>query len=715
MYKQPLLVLSMSSLLIACGGNSDSSSKPVQQVPELNHAKMALTPLAKESNTSFAQHLKNGLYLRNSSNNSVEDQAETLATFSDGTSKSSASSSFSGTTVQYQGVDEGDRIKYDGQYLFIANQNYADYVKGETKAQASVRILQRESDSSLTAMADVVINSDSNDIDSIYLHENSLAVFSNVYSSYAASSSNSVSSALTTELTSELFFPTEQHFNLALVDVENPNNSQVTASYTIDGNIIDSRRVDNVLYVISSYRPHLDGLIYANTDEEKLSNYQKIQATNISDLLPSYTTANGERFPLVSEDNCYLPENATDKDGFDGVVTLTAIDMNNAQTLTSVCINTQVEGIYASASSVYLYGTDYQYSDEIIANQTNENKVTETSVIHKFAIDGLAINYAASGTVSGRFNWHMSNLRFSEYNDYLRVVTTSGNRREGFEHKLNVFNQAGNQLNLVAQLPNATQPTPIGKVTEEGIVQEDIKAVRFYGDLAYIVTFLTTDPLYIIDLTDAVNPEISGELEIPGYSAYLQPLSENLLLGIGQNVDPNQFGFLDDSIGEVKDDSSTNSQISPIVEGAKVSLYDVSDINSPQEISSIVYENGYTPAEFDYHALTSLKMPDGSFRIALPIERWGSYTEQQDEVIRYIWAPENFLALVEVSASDSNALLINKGEIHAKTDSETGSFTNYVSGWDDRAVFHQDDIYYIHGNGVWHSNWLTPEQLSGPF
>ncbi|MBA6233349.1 beta-propeller domain-containing protein [Colwellia sp. MB3u-22] len=61
---------------------------------------------------------------------------------------------------------------------------------------------------------------------------------------------------------------------------------------------------------------------------------------------------------------------------------------------------------------------------------------------------------------------------------------------------------------------------------------------------------------------------------------------------IGHNVDPNRL-FL------AEDDGTT-----PIIEGAKISLFDVSNMNNPLEIKSIVYENSYTPVEFDYHALT---------------------------------------------------------------------------------------------------------------
>ena len=65
---------------------------------------------------------------------------------------------------------------------------------------------------------------------------------------------------------------------------------------------------------------------------------------------------------------------------------------------------------------------------------------------------------------------------------------------------------------------------------------EQIYAVRFIGDTGYVVTFRQVDPLYTLDLSDPAEPRVVGELKIPGYSAYLHPVGEGLLLGIGQDA-----------------------------------------------------------------------------------------------------------------------------------------------------------------------------------
>ena len=71
------------------------------------------------------------------------------------------------------------------------------------------------------------------------------------------------------------------------------------------------------------------------------------------------------------------------------------------------------------------------------------------------------------------------------------------------------------------------RPRKLGEL--EVVRNESLHATRFDGDKAYIVTFLRIDPLWIVDLSDPSHPTISGELEVPGWSTYLQPMGDRLL------------------------------------------------------------------------------------------------------------------------------------------------------------------------------------------
>ena len=127
---------------------------------------------------------------------------------------------------------------------------------------------------------------------------------------------------------------------------------------------------------------------------------------------------------------------------------------------------------------------------------------------------------------------------------------------------------------------------------------EQIRSVRFLDDTGYVVTFRQTDPLYVIDLSDPANPVLDGELKIPGYSAYLHPVGDGLLLGVGQNA---------------TDEGRTL--------GTQLSLFDVSDPTNPQQIDTLPI-GGSSEVEWDHKAF--LYWPeDGT--IVLPVSPgWNS-------------------------------------------------------------------------------------------
>jgi hypothetical protein len=130
---------------------------------------------------------------------------------------------------------------------------------------------------------------------------------------------------------------------------------------------------------------------------------------------------------------------------------------------------------------------------------------------------------------------------------------------------------------------------------------ERIYAVRFMDDTGYVVTFRQTDPLYVLDLRNPAAPAVTGELKIPGYSAYLHPMGDGLLLGVGQDAD---------EAGRVK--------------GLQVSVFDVSDPADPQRIQNYVIENGGSEAEWDHHAFLYWAARD---LLVLPVQRWGRWIE----------------------------------------------------------------------------------------
>ena len=107
---------------------------------------------------------------------------------------------------------------------------------------------------------------------------------------------------------------------------------------------------------------------------------------------------------------------------------------------------------------------------------------------------------------------------------------------------------------------------------------ERIYAVRFLGDRGYVVTFRQVDPLYTLDLRDPERPRVR-RAEGHRLSSYLHPVSDTLLLGIGQDA-TEQGRTL----------------------GTQVSLFDVSDPAPPRLVGARVARPGASAAEQDHHA-----------------------------------------------------------------------------------------------------------------
>jgi uncharacterized secreted protein with C-terminal beta-propeller domain len=168
--------------------------------------------------------------------------------------------------------------------------------------------------------------------------------------------------------------------------------------------------------------------------------------------------------------------------------------------------------------------------------------------------------YLASGRVKGRL---LNSFSMSEHAGDLRVATTDDAVQES---SVTVLREQDGALAFVGGVGG------LGKT-------EQIYSVRFLGDRGYVVTFRQTDPLYVIDLADPAAPKVAGELKIPGYSAYLHPISEHQLIGVGQ-----------DATDEGR------------VRGTQLSLFDVSDPANPKRLANATLPQSNSEAEYDHHA-----------------------------------------------------------------------------------------------------------------
>lgn len=375
------------------------------------------------------------------------------------------------------------------------------------------------------------------------------------------------------------------------VDLSNPDALRVVRTVRLDGNYLSARAIgDTVRMVVSSYPAQLP-FVYPSTpsaeDFALEANRQIIRDSKIETWLPGYTTYDGEgretsKGLLVDCARMHRPEEFA---GFD-TLSVTTLDLGAALRVgggTGVIAEGQT--VYASSENLYV-STNVWIPDDAWQRFPNDMPILEQSyetAIHKFAIAGEGpAEYLASGSVKGHL---LNQFAMDELDGFLRVATTTGTPwgGEDSESQVLVLTERDGLLTEVGSVGN------LGK-------GERIYSVRFIGDTGFVVTFRQVDPLYVIDLRDPESPRVSGELKIPGYSVYLHPIGEDLLLGVGQDAD---------SEGRVL--------------GSKATMFDVSDPANPREIGSWTKRDGYSDVEWDHLAFLHWAPEDVA---VLPLTLW---------------------------------------------------------------------------------------------
>jgi uncharacterized secreted protein with C-terminal beta-propeller domain len=288
----------------------------------------------------------------------------------------------------------------------------------------------------------------------------------------------------------------------------------------------------------------------------------------VDNWIPLFELAEGGETtigPAVDCDDVRYPR------AFSGLGTLNVLTIDLAQGLDPVDSDTvMTDGQVVYASQRNLYVTTTRWLDPAVVTDEDDVPNGLKTIVHKFDISNpRETTYRASGAVRGFLT---SQWSMSEWNGDLRVASTDEPSwwawEEGSESESFVTVLRGNDgvLERIGRVGN------LGK-------GEWIRAVRFIGDIGYVVTFRQTDPLYTIDLSDPSSPRVAGELKILGYSAYLHPIGDNLLLGVGQDADEE---------GRVK--------------GTQVSVFDVSDLARPARIHQLTLGSSWSEAEWDHHA-----------------------------------------------------------------------------------------------------------------
>ena len=381
------------------------------------------------------------------------------------------------------------------------------------------------------------------------------------------------------------------------VDLSDPSEPRIARRLHLDGRYLSARMADGIVrVVVSSFPaglefqfPERGGL---RAEREALQhNREVVLDSTIDDWVPYHVIEDGDGTVLAEGPllDCASSHHPSQFSGF-GMLTVLTLDMDEglgeAVTDDSVGVLSDGETIYASTESLYVATQRWIDPAAFETGLRADLREEFTTQIHRFDISGAdTADYHSSGQVPG---WLLNQFSMDEHEGRLRVASTDSPpfwTDQGSESIVTVLEEREGAL------------VPVGSVGGLG-KGERIFAVRFMGDLGYVVTFRQVDPLYVLDLSDPTSPQVTGELKIPGYSAYLHPLGDGRLLGVGQ-------------------DATMQGRL----RGTQLSLFDVSDVSDPRRIDTVKISDGSSEAEWDHHAFLYWE-PEGL--VVVPINTWGN-------------------------------------------------------------------------------------------
>lgn len=390
-------------------------------------------------------------------------------------------STHSTTNIQVSGVDEADKVKTDGQYIYTSTIKqspivYATDVASSTQSASNTIYILKADPKNPQVVSKINLGTDAQPA-GLYLSEdgNRLVVLASKYQIYGYGTV-SRDSVIATILP---YYQADVYTYINVYDVTNKASPVLERNFTASGSYFNSRMIGDFVYAIVS---------------------QPAQVYDNKVVLPA--VYDGKVGSSVSPTSIYYADTVQPNyytfTSFFGINILNSTEQPTELTITMG----DASAMYVSPDNIYLtyptwtYGSTGQYTS-----------------IYRIAIDGAKLAFQATGNVTGTT---INQYSMDESGAYFRIATDS-------------YTMAS-QSNVYVL--NATDLSITGKL--EGISpDENLYAARFMGNRCYLVTFKQTDPFFIIDLSNPSAPRIAGELKIPGYSSFLQPYDETHVIGFG--------------------------------------------------------------------------------------------------------------------------------------------------------------------------------------
>lgn len=507
------------------------------------------------------------------------------------------------TNTQVENIDEADILKNDGEYLYL--------VQSADTPRVEILDIRDRTKITLAATAQLPAANEGEriSVSEIYVRENTLVVLAAVYNDAENGGMDYARGCYAYDVQAARTLA-------AIYDISDRSAPVLLNTYAVDGSLLSSRMNGDTLLLLTNYN------VPIYKDETNMKNA----------CVPCYYQSGEKmRFPV---NDVKLPENAEDT----AYLTVSLINTQNSDETPAV------KAVLGGGSNIYCNG------DTLLAARTEtEANISEIGDTVTYSIADMAtrlyafdltdgVCYKGSAKVQGTV---LNQFSMDAYNGCYRIATTA---QDG-----SIVTVLNRDLETVGVL--------------SGIAKgENIYAARFMGDTAYLVTFYQTDPLFVVDLSNPESPEIKGELKIPGFSDYLHPYGEGLLIGVGQDGT----------------ESGSTRHI-------KISLFDVSDKENPKEISKIVYgESGaysYSAAQNDHKAYLTFS-DSGEF--AVPIYEYNNRGTNT--------------AYASAVTVENGALKITNTYTSEKT--QPGETYSAYSGEIQRVTYSGDTVYTLSDTGL---------------
>jgi len=559
---------------------------------------------------------------------------------------------YSETNTQVAGVDEADRVKTDGTHLYTLSRGELVVVKSwpatETAEIGRVAIRGYAESFFLDGDKAIVLGiADLYDVspDAPSMARDTAGTATEPSREGEGGGSSQSGSGNTDEAeatdVSSLEEPNDYRgfHHVAVVttiDLSDKRNPRVVKERFIDGYTLDTRRIDDKVYLaqtnplyfnnleywpqmddMSGTRSQSDSAINAAFDAVREANIAKIRASTLGDWLPRAWTADNGGDVVYGDGATFTP--CTDVNfpsvytGSD-LLTLVTLDADDGA-ISGSSVQGDWGHVYASQEALYIGATNWAYQDWWF-NAGLRAPALKTH-IHKFTYDAEGnARYSASGEVLG---FALNQFALDEFGGNLRVATSDefdARNNDQVENRVTVLRQNGDRLE------------------QQGVVDglglgEQIVGVRFLEGQGYVVTFRQIDPLYVIDLSDPTNPTVTGELKIPGFSSYIHPLGDGFLLTAGRDGDE------EGNLG-----------------GVKIEIFNVQDPANPFSVkTAVIGEDWSTWSEvlWDHKAFNYFPARD---LLAIPVSGW----QETETSGGWYGSYKSELALFRVTTTDIEPL-----------------------------------------------------------